>query len=553
VPNPRRTLVRILGALALVLAGLTALPMGAAQAVDPNLSAGCAALEDPATSGTYAGSSVTGNFAEGDQIKIFVQRLDDETTPFNLTLTRNTASGPVVVKSDVDVPQILTPIYVPLAGNYTVTWANAGGPARTFVTACESSDLEAGCADLTHTDHVTLGISRITTLAKGKSLDLSVSSDTPGTMAELSFLAGGHDVQTVQVSKKAVVPFTIHFDNPVFQMVVAKVVGYSESTQINVVVTCGATPPDVDGDGVPNSTDNCVSVPNPDQVDLDHDGFGAACDVDDAPQPLTVSVSGAQTYGGSPSFSPSVSLPAGVTLSGTPACTKTATGTITAATPVASYTVDATSCSGLSLAGTQAAAYTLGYAGGGFAVSPAPVVVTPAAASAPYGTVPAVSPTYAGFVNGQTATVLTSPATCVPNTTVTTSAGGYPSTSTCSGAAAANYAFSYAKGTVTISKARVKVTTSSTSTFLSLLTGGSYLFTTKVMNADTATPVPAAGVPVTVAVAGTTRSCTATTDAQGVATCGISPALFGMKSFTATTATTTNYLAGSGSGQVPGF
>ncbi len=38
---------------------------------------------------------------------------------------------------------------------------------------------------------------------------------------------------------------------------------------------------DQDGDGVPDACDNCVSVPNPDQIDADGDGFGAACDCDD--------------------------------------------------------------------------------------------------------------------------------------------------------------------------------------------------------------------------------------------------------------------------------
>ena len=39
-------------------------------------------------------------------------------------------------------------------------------------------------------------------------------------------------------------------------------------------------PPDDDKDGVPNFRDNCPAVPNPDQLDVDRDNIGAACETD---------------------------------------------------------------------------------------------------------------------------------------------------------------------------------------------------------------------------------------------------------------------------------
>ncbi|NKB32708.1 MAG: hypothetical protein GKR91_06385 [Pseudomonadales bacterium] len=39
--------------------------------------------------------------------------------------------------------------------------------------------------------------------------------------------------------------------------------------------------PDSDGDGIPDASDNCPSISNPDQFDLDNDGLGNVCDPDD--------------------------------------------------------------------------------------------------------------------------------------------------------------------------------------------------------------------------------------------------------------------------------
>lgn len=67
------------------------------------------------------------------------------------------------------------------------------------------------------------------------------------------------------------------------------------SLESDATVTTDAAPlpdavatADVDGDGVPDSTDNCKDVANADQVDADNDGLGDVCDAEPNDQNLYI-------------------------------------------------------------------------------------------------------------------------------------------------------------------------------------------------------------------------------------------------------------------------
>lgn len=92
---------------------------------------------------------------------------------------------------------------------------------------------------------------------------------------------------------------------------------------------------------------------------------------------VPVSVSGSQTYGGSPSFAYDVTLPSGVSGNGMPSCTTVSGGTaITPTLTPATYTLAAASCSGLSLNGIAADAYAIAYTGANFVASRASQTIT---------------------------------------------------------------------------------------------------------------------------------------------------------------------------------
>ena len=81
-----------------------------------------------------------------------------------------------------------------------------------------------------------------------------------------------------------------------------------------------------------------------------------------------------------------------------------------------------------------------------------PLSVTASSASMTYGgTVPSITPSYAGFVNGDTAAVAHRPADLLDHGHVVEPGGHLPQP--CSGAADPNYTFSYVTGTVEVDPA----------------------------------------------------------------------------------------------------
>jgi uncharacterized protein involved in high-affinity Fe2+ transport len=127
----------------------------------------------------------------------------------------------------------------------------------------------------------------------------------------------------------------------------------------------------------------------------------------------------------------------------------TVTTTATASSAVGTYPITAS--------GAVDANYTISYSPGTLTVTPAGLTITANNQSKAYGAVlPALTASYSGFVNGDTAASLTTPPTVTTTATANSAVGTYPITA--SGAVDANYTITYSPGTLTITSAGLTIT-----------------------------------------------------------------------------------------------
>ena len=207
------------------------------------------------------------------------------------------------------------------------------------------------------------------------------------------------------------------------------------------------------GPGAGTPSESVTFTPN-DTTNYNTVSGSIAVTVNKAALAITAS-SATVSYGGgvptiTPSYSGFVNSQTSSVLTTQPTCTTTYTATSAAGSS------PSTSCSG-----AAAANYAISYVAGVVTVNQAPLTITASSTTVSYGAaVPTITPSYSAFVNSQTSSVLTTAPTCTTTYTVTSAAGSSPSTS-CSGAAAANYAISYVAGVVTVNQAPLTITASS--------------------------------------------------------------------------------------------
>jgi hypothetical protein len=274
---------------------------------------------------------------------------------------------------------------------------------------------------------------------------------------------------------------------------------------------------------------------------------------------VAVTATGTQEYQGAAGFTPVVTTPPNVTLAGTLSCVRLSDSTpIDANLGVGSYTIDSSTCSGLTLTGAESPGYQLVYLNGPYTVKGKPVVVTATGTQA-YGgpaifTPQATLPSGVSLAGALACTKLTgnipigSTLGATSYTIDATSCSGLSLT----GAAASNYRVVYANGPFTVTKAHIGISTHTNTTANAFQTR-KYVFTSTVTNTDANAPVANVKVTIKVKLGLVTVTCSGVTTATGVATCSSTNGnlfLHAGAAYTATTAATANLLAGTGTGRL---
>ncbi|WP_337966084.1 MBG domain-containing protein [uncultured Flavobacterium sp.] len=125
------------------------------------------------------------------------------------------------------------------------------------------------------------------------------------------------------------------------------------------------------------------------------------------------------------------------------------TTTATATSPVGTYPITAS--------GAVSTNYTFTYVAGSLTVTPVTLTITADNQTKVYGNAnPTLTVSYSGFVNGDSATSLTTAPTITTTATATSPVGTYPITA--SGAVSANYTFAYVAGSLTVTPVTLTIT-----------------------------------------------------------------------------------------------
>jgi len=403
--------------------GLTCTKVGvlSLQPIAPTLAAGNYALSPSSCSGAALAGTNT-----GDYTLVYTGSPSDFTvTPALLTVTASSGS-----MNYGAAPPVITPGYFGFVNGNTpssLTTPPTCSTAATSSSPVSGSPYLSSCAGAVDSNY------------------------------SFSYLDGSVTVSPVPLTITASSPaMTYGGTVPAITAGYAGFVNGDTASSLSAKPTCSTTATGSDPVSPPTYPSSCSGAADPNYTI----GYaGGSVTINQAPLTITAS-SASMTYGGTvagiiPSYSGFVNGDGPGSLSTAPTCTTTATSSSPASPPA--YT---SSCSGASDAN-----YTISYGTGSVTIRKAPLSVTASSGSMAYGgAVPAIAPSYSGFVNGDGPGSLSTAPTCTTTATSSSPVSGSPYLSSCAGAVDANYSFSYPTGSVTVGPVPLTITASSPTT-----------------------------------------------------------------------------------------
>ena len=196
------------------------------------------------------------------------------------------------------------------------------------------------------------------------------------------------------------------------------------------------------------------------------------------------------------------------------------TATVLTTAPGLSTTATTISNAGtypITVSGAAATNYAITHVDGTLTVNKATLTATASNGSKTYGSAnPSFTVSYAGFVNGESATVIDTAPTATTTATTTSSVGTY--TVTAAGGVDTNYDFTYANGTLTVTKATLMATASSGSRAYGSANPSFTVSYTGFVNGESATVIDTAPTATTAATTTSTVGTYTVTAAGGVDT-----------------------------------
>ena len=368
---------------------------------------------------------------------------------YTVTATNVTGSGTFGISITVNPPKPVitysTPqTYVVGTPITTLSVANSGGPITSFSVL---PALPAGLSLNTSTGDITG-----TPTAQSTATNYVVTATN----------AGGNGTFTISITVNPIPPLITYTNNDVYVVGTAITPNLTPNASGGGPVASYSAPTLPAGlsinasTGVISGTPTAVSPPTGYTVTATNQGgtgtFTITITVNNPPVPnFTYTNPAAITYGGSVSVTPANSggIPTSCTIS------PTGTGVVVSATGVVSGTPNA--------AGTTVYTITPSNAGGAgpgatvtITVNQKALTVTANTQTKVYGAaLPTLTFTYSGFIAGESAANLTTPASASTTATASSAVGAYPIT--VGGAVDPNYTYTYVASTLTITKAALTV------------------------------------------------------------------------------------------------